>query len=141
LSIDLTKPGPPTLAPRPSDARLRRRSRSAVARSAAGDRWLVALIGLVLLAVGIGVALLSFGVFGTPRAGRPLLDPIMVATVAADASRRAALLVAYILPVCALLAPCRAGASTPKLTILFRPGPFSRCSGAGHSMVSNSVGV
>ena len=37
-----------------------------------------------------------------------------MATLAADASRRAALLVAYIRPVCALLAPCRAGASTPR---------------------------
>src|SRR5207344_1858545 len=35
------------------------------------------------------------------------------AILAADASRRAALLVAFIRPVCALLAPCRAGASTP----------------------------
>jgi hypothetical protein len=43
-------------------------------------------------------------------------------TVAADASRRAALLVAYILPVCALLAPCRAGASTPTVTDLFLTG-------------------
>ena len=79
MSIDLTKPGATTPAPRPSDARLRRRSRSAVARSAAGDRWLVTLIGLILLAVGVGVALLSSGVFGSARAGRPLLDPIMVA--------------------------------------------------------------
>jgi hypothetical protein len=36
-----------------------------------------------------------------------------VYSVAADASRRASLLVAYIRPVCALLAPRRAGASTP----------------------------
>src|SRR5213593_2522856 len=36
------------------------------------------------------------------------------AILAADASRRAALLVACIRPVCALLAPCRAGASTPR---------------------------
>ena len=43
-------------------------------------------------------------------------------TVAADASRRAALLVAYIFPVCALLAPCRAGASTPTVTNLFMSG-------------------
>src|SRR3982750_3793034 len=42
--------------------------------------------------------------------------------VAADASRRAALLVACIRPVCALLAPCRAGASTPIVTALFRSG-------------------
>src|SRR3954452_24864914 len=32
----------------------------------------------------------------------------------ADASRRASLLVAYIPPVCAVLAPRRAGASTPR---------------------------
>jgi multisubunit Na+/H+ antiporter MnhC subunit len=70
--------------PRRQDARLRRRSRSAVARSAGGDRWTAVLIGLVLLVAGVGVALLSYGVFGTARAGRPLLDPIMVATVAAD---------------------------------------------------------
>jgi serine protease Do len=36
--------------------------------------------------------------------------------LAADASRRAALLVTYIRPVCALLAPCRAGVSTPRLS-------------------------
>ncbi len=68
----------------PEDSRLRRRSRSAVARSAGSDRWLAVLIGLVLLVAGFGVTLLSYGVFGTARAGRPLLDPIMVATVAAN---------------------------------------------------------
>ena len=40
------------------------------------------------------------------------------AILAADASRRALLLVAYIRPVCALLAPRRAGASTPRLGTL-----------------------
>jgi hypothetical protein len=40
----------------------------------------------------------------------------------ADASRRAALLVACIFPICALLAPGRAGASTPKVAHLFRSG-------------------
>ena len=40
------------------------------------------------------------------------------ASLAADASRRASLLVAYIRPVCALLAPRRAGASTPCLGTL-----------------------
>ena len=84
MNVDLTKPHPTTSVPRPTDARLRRRSRSAVARSAAGDRWLVTLIGLVLLAAGVGVTLLSYGVFGTARAGRPLLDPIVVDTLAAD---------------------------------------------------------
>ena len=41
----------------------------------------------------------------------------------ADASRRASLLVAYIHPVCALLAPRRAGASTPRMAHLFPDGP------------------
>src|SRR6266571_2030074 len=47
-----------------------------------------------------------------------------VCILAADASRRASLLVAYILPVCALLAPCRAGASTPIMHTLFFYGPL-----------------
>lgn len=62
----------------PSRAALRRRSRSATARSAGADRSLVALLGLLLLAAGTGVALLSIGVFGAGRASRPLLDPIVV---------------------------------------------------------------
>ncbi len=68
-----------TPAPRP--AALRRRSRSAVARSAAGDRSVSVLLGLVLLAAGVAVALLSYGVFGTARAARPLLDPVVVDVV------------------------------------------------------------
>ncbi|MEP7304320.1 MAG: YfiR family protein [Acidobacteriota bacterium] len=46
-----------------------------------------------------------------------------VYSVAAEASRRASLLVACIRPVCALLAPCRAGASTPTLHTLFIDRP------------------
>jgi len=89
MSVDLTKPDLSTPDPnvprsRRADARLRRRSRSAVARSATGDRWLVVLIGLVLLAVGVGATVLSYGVFGTARASRPLLDPIIVDTVATE---------------------------------------------------------
>jgi hypothetical protein len=84
MSVDMTKSDSTEPPPRKVDARLRRRSRSAVARSAGGDRWLAVLIGLVLLAAGAGVTLLSYGVFGTARAGRPLLDPIIVAAVAAD---------------------------------------------------------
>jgi hypothetical protein len=77
-----------------------------------------------------GLARLSLRVDAFPaapgrRAARAASkDPIRnnVGTVAADASRRAALLVAYILPVCAVLAPCRAGASTPSVTTLFLTG-------------------
>jgi hypothetical protein len=65
-------------APRAVDPALRRRSRSAVARSYGGDRALAVLVGLVLLAAGVLVAMLSYGVFGAARAGRPLLDPMIV---------------------------------------------------------------
>jgi len=81
MSKDMSKSAEP---PAPVDPRVRRRSRSAVARSAGGDRWLTVLIGLALLLVGVGVALLSYGVFGVARAGRPLLDPIILDTVAAQ---------------------------------------------------------
>jgi hypothetical protein len=84
VTVDLRKdegdPGPAT----PVDARVRRRSRSAVARSAAGDRWFTVLIGLLLFLAGLGVTLLSYGVFGAGRAARPLLDPIVVDTVLAQ---------------------------------------------------------
>ena len=88
MTVNMSKPdGPAKAAPTGKvDARLRRRSRSAVARSVGGDRWLAVLIGLVLLVVGAGVTLLSYGVFGVARAGRPLLDPIILTTVAADPS-------------------------------------------------------
>jgi hypothetical protein len=43
------------------------------------------------------------------RMSRTLIR-IRLPTLVADASGRAALLVAYIRPVCAVLAPCRAGA-------------------------------
>ncbi len=79
MTVDLSKE-----PPAPVPARVRRRSRSAVARSAAADRWLTVLVGLVLLLAGVGATLLSYGVFGTGRAARPLLDPIMLDTVAAQ---------------------------------------------------------
>lgn len=68
----------------PRSSALRTRSRSAVARSAAGDRSLVVLVGLLLLALGALVALLSFGVFGAGRAARPLLDPVVVEALRAQ---------------------------------------------------------
>ena len=56
----------------------------------------------------------------TGGAARSSKDPEMNkgASLTADASRRASLLIAYIHPVCALLAPRRAGASTPRLGTL-----------------------
>lgn len=88
--IRLTKPAPASPAPTPTapggPARgtLRRRARAAVARSLAGDRSLAVLIGAVLLAAGVLVALLSHRVFGSARAGRPLLDPMIVDAVRAE---------------------------------------------------------
>jgi len=64
--------------PARSDAVLHRRAHAALTRSAAVDRALAVLIGLVLMAAGVLVALLSYGVFGGARAGRPLLDPLIV---------------------------------------------------------------
>jgi hypothetical protein len=79
--------------PGPSDAVLHRRARAALTRSAAVDRTLAVLIGLVLMAAGVLVALLSYGVFGVARAGRPLLDPLIVDAMRAqpDATRLVAL--------------------------------------------------
>ena len=79
--VRLTPVDAPTGPPR---ATLRRRARAAVARSLAGDRSLAVLIGTVLLAAGVLVALVSYQVFGTARAGRPLLDPIIVDTLRAQ---------------------------------------------------------
>lgn len=81
-TADVLPPGPG--APVPPQAKLRRRSRSAVARSAGGDRSISVLIGLALLTAGILVALLSYGVFGALRAGRPLLDPVIVDSLTAQ---------------------------------------------------------
>jgi hypothetical protein len=66
-----------------------RRSRAAVARSAGGDRTLTTVVGLVLLAAAVLALLVSYGVFGTYRAQRPLIDPMVVSWVSAhtDAAR------------------------------------------------------
>ncbi|WP_232662030.1 alkaline shock response membrane anchor protein AmaP [Pseudonocardia sp. TRM90224] len=89
----------------PADPAVRRRSRSALARSAARDRSLVVLIGLVLLAAGVLVALLSYGVFGVPRASRPLLDPMIVDALRAQplAARITAIVVGALLALLGLL--------------------------------------
>ena len=78
---------PPSAQPVAEKTPVHRRSRRAVARSAAGDRWLVGVVGAVLLLAGVGATLLSYGVLGTGRSQRPLLDPIIV-----DALRNQALL-------------------------------------------------
>lgn len=67
-----------TSGPRSSATGLHRRARAAVARSAAGDRALVVLVGVLLLVAGTLVALLAYGVFGTGRSARPVLDPLIL---------------------------------------------------------------
>jgi hypothetical protein len=146
LSIELAKSGPIAPAPRPSDARLRRRSRSAVARSAGADRWLVALIGLVLLVVGVGVAVLSSGVFGTARAGRPLLDPIMVAMVALDPVLSRVIVIAggIMLAVLGLAWVARSVRPEPRPDVVLSGGPDTTIlvsSGAAADAVAAQAGT
>ncbi|MEJ2886882.1 alkaline shock response membrane anchor protein AmaP [Actinomycetospora aeridis] len=66
-----------------------RRSRAAVARSAGGDRTLTTIVGLVLVAASVLALLVGYGVFGSFRAQRPVVDPIAVGwvTTHADATR------------------------------------------------------
>lgn len=78
MTTDLTK------STAPGSPALRRRATAAIARSAAGERTLAVVAGLVLLAAGTLVTLLSYGYFGTARAGRPLLDPMIVEVVQAQ---------------------------------------------------------
>ena len=68
----------PIKATAAAPAALRRRATAAIARSTTGERALAVVTGLVLLAAGTLVTLLSYGVFGAGRAGRPLLDPMIV---------------------------------------------------------------
>jgi hypothetical protein len=63
---------------------LRRRSTAAVARSTTGERTLAVTVGIVLVVAGCLVALLSYGVFGAARAGRPLIDPMIVEALRAQ---------------------------------------------------------
>lgn len=60
------------------DSGLSRRARAAVARSAAADRSLVVLVGVLLLVGGAFVAMLAYGVLGAGRAARPLADPLIL---------------------------------------------------------------
>lgn len=108
----MTGPTPRTTRtepPPPRPAALRRRARAAVARSAAGERSLAVLVGFGLLAAGTAVALLSAGVFGAARAGRPLLDPVVVGVIRAQplGARGAAVAVGLLLVVLGLVGAAR----------------------------------
>ena len=151
MSLDLTKPDlatpePDRPRPRRADARLRRRSRSAVARSVAGDRWLLALVGLVLLAAGVGAALLSYGVFGAARASRPLLDPIIVDTVAIEPVLWRAIAIAggIVLAVAGLAWAARAVRPEPRPDVVIDGGPDTTIlvsSGAAAAAVAAQAGT
>lgn len=125
MSVDRATSHQAIPASRPNDARLRRRSRSAVARSATGDRWLLVLIGLVLLAVGVGVTLLYYGVFGSWRAARPLLDPILVDTVATNPVlwRVIAIAVGIVLALLGLAWVARSVRPEPRPDVVLDGGP------------------
>lgn len=51
---------------------------AATARSAGTERTPATLLGLLAVGSGTAVLLVAAGVFGTARAGRPLIDPIAV---------------------------------------------------------------
>ena len=85
-----------------------RRSRAAVARSAGGDRTLTTVLGLVLVAASVLALLVGFGVFGSFRAQRPVIDPLIVEWVSTHAT--AALVYAYPKATCSARA---GGASQP----------------------------
>jgi hypothetical protein len=109
----------------PPPARLRRRSRSALARSAAGDRSTVLLVGLGLLALGILVALLSFGVFGARRAGLPVLDPVVLGALRSQPliARLVAIAVGLLLFVLGLMRAARSLRPEKRPDVVLDRGP------------------
>jgi hypothetical protein len=109
-------------------AGLRRRARAAVARSVVGDRWVIVLIGLVLLAVGTLVALLAYGVFGVGRASRPLLDPMIVDALRAQplAARLIAIGVGLVLAVLGLVGAARSLRPEARPDVHLDGGPDTR---------------
>jgi len=115
-------------APAPRAAGMRKRARAAIARSAAGDRTLAVLIGLVLVAVGVAVLLLSYGVFGVGRASRPLLDPLIVETLRAQplAGRLVAIAAGLLLAVLGLVWAARSLRPESRPDLHIDGGPDTR---------------
>jgi hypothetical protein len=111
-------------APGVRAATLRRRAQAAIARSAAGDRSLSVLIGVLLLAAGTLVALLSYGVFGAARAGRPLLDPMILDVLRGQpaAARVVAVVVGLLLVVFGLLWAARSLRPEPRPDLVLDGG-------------------
>ncbi|TQM13911.1 alkaline shock response membrane anchor protein AmaP [Pseudonocardia kunmingensis] len=117
---DLQKSTAPGVRP----ATLRRRAHAAIARSAAGDRSLAVLIGTLLLVAGTLVALLSYGVFGAARAGRPLLDPMILEVLRTQqfAARLVAVAVGLLLVVLGLLWAARSLRPEPRPDLVLDGG-------------------
>ncbi|WP_158228166.1 alkaline shock response membrane anchor protein AmaP [Pseudonocardia sp. MH-G8] len=111
-------------APGLRPATLRRRAQAAIARSTAGDRSLAVLVGALLLAAGTLVALLSYGVFGADRAGRPLLDPMIVEALRAQplAARVAAVVGGLLLVVLGLAWTARSVRPEPRPDLVLEGG-------------------
>jgi hypothetical protein len=111
-------------APGPRPATLRRRAHAAIARSTAGDRSLAVLVGVLLLGAGTLVALLSYGVFGADRAGRPLLDPMIVEALRAQpfTARVVAVVVGLSLVVLGLLWTARSVRPEPRPDLVLEGG-------------------
>ncbi|HEY0814367.1 MAG TPA: alkaline shock response membrane anchor protein AmaP [Pseudonocardia sp.] len=104
------------------------------------------LIGLVLLAVGVGVTLLSYGVFDTSRAARPLLDPIIVVAVASNLMlwRAIAIVGGIVLAVLGLVWVARSMRPEPRPDVVLDGGPNTTIlvsSGAAAEAVATQVGT
>jgi hypothetical protein len=145
MTVDLEKRAPEAAAP--PEAVLRRRSRAAVARSAAGDRSLLVLIGLVLLAAGVLVALLGHGVFGAARAGRPLLDPVVVDALRAQPllARGVAIAVGVVLLVAGLAWTARSLRPERRPDLVLDRGPATtvtvRASAAAEALAAQAAAL
>jgi multisubunit Na+/H+ antiporter MnhC subunit len=140
----MTKPSRPA-KPSPAPA-TNRRSLAAVARSVGGERSLVALLGLVLLAAGVLVVLLSYGVFGGPRATRPLLDPMIVEALRANplVARLVAIVAGLLLALLGLMWAARSLRPEPRPDLVLDGGPDTSIvvtSGAAAEAVAAQAGA
>jgi multisubunit Na+/H+ antiporter MnhC subunit len=108
--------------------KLRRRALAAVARSTTADRATALVIGLVLIAAGVLVLLLSHGVFGVGRASRPLLDPMIVDALRAQplAARLIAIAVGLVLAVLGLVGAARSLRPEARPDVRVDGGPDTR---------------
>ncbi|MDL5156608.1 alkaline shock response membrane anchor protein AmaP [Actinomycetospora termitidis] len=117
-----------------------RRSRRAVARSTAADRARVLLTGLVLLALGVLVVLLGYGVFGSNRAQRPVVDPVVSDWIAgnADLTRWIAIVGGIVLLVVGLTWAVRSLRPEPRPDVLLSEVPGQRLT-VEHSAIADAV--